>query len=165
MTPLIKKEMDDSDMMKEQAAETGLIDDYNLYKKKRNKVTILLKTAEKVYHDKKFGEESFSKTVWRTAYDVFGNQRTSFPSQILHWGRLLSNPKVIAAEVNQFFVDKIRQLKKEFASDDTEDPTIELKKFLSKINIPRDGFNLKELDDVALKGKSHLAWTGSVVTP
>ena len=46
ITPLIKKEMDDRDMMKEQAAETGLIDDYNLYKKKRNEVTMLLKTAE-----------------------------------------------------------------------------------------------------------------------
>ena len=112
---------------------------------------MLLKTAEKDYSDKKFDEESSSQSVWRTAFNLLGNQRTTFPSQILHCGRLLSNPKVIAAEVNDFFVDKIRKLKEEFQPDDSKEPLVELKTYLSKKKVPEEGFNLKELNDDDMK--------------
>ena len=151
ITPKIKQEMDERNSLKELAAESGLLDDFNRYKKKRNEVTMLLKSAEKDYHDKKFREESSSKSVWSTAYEILGNQRTSFPSQILHCGRLISNPKEIAAEVNKFFVDKIRKLKEEFETDEIQEPLTELKTYLSKKNVPRDGFNLKELDNNDMK--------------
>ena len=46
VTPLIKKGMEERDNLKEMAAKTGNIDDFNAYKKKRNEVTMLMKTAE-----------------------------------------------------------------------------------------------------------------------
>ena len=151
VTPLIKKGMEERNKLKEIAAQTGDIDDFNSYKKKRNEVTMLLKTAEKVYSDKKIDEESSSQSVWKTAFSLLGNQRTTFPSQILHCGRLLSNPKVIAAEVNEFFVDKIRKLKEEFQPDCSKEPLVELKTYLSKKKVPEEGFNLKELNDGDIK--------------
>ena len=151
ISPELRKHMDERDFLKETAADTGSIDDYDCYKNKRNEVSMLMKTAEKDYHNKKFDEDNTSKTVWKTAYDVLGNHRTSFPSQILHCGRLLSNPKEIATEVNKFFVEKIRKLKEEFKPPENEDPTVELKKYLSKKNVPREGFALRELSGEDVK--------------
>ena len=107
--------------------------------------------------------------MWRTAFDVLGKQRTSFPSQILHRGQLISNPKEIASAVNVFFIDKIGKLKEEVEHNDGSDnlAVAELKTYLSKKNVPRGGFDLRELekDEVRellkkLKGKksSGLDW-------
>ena len=109
------------------------------------------KNAEKEYYNKKFEEENSSKTVWRTAYDVLGNHRTSFPSQILHCGQLISNPKEIATAVNKFFVDKIKKLKEEFEPNESDESLNELKDYLAKKNVPREGFNLRELNDAEVK--------------
>ena len=94
---------------------------------------------------------------------MLGNQRTSFPSQILHCGQLLSNPTAIANAVNSFFIDKIRKLKEEFEPAQNDVPLAELKKYLSKKSVPEEGFKLNELndDDIAkllktLKGKKSL---------
>ena len=64
---------------------------------------------------------------------------------------MLSNPAEIATEVNKFFIDKIKKLKEEFKASKDEDPVSELKKYLSKKNIPREGFSLKELNDEDVK--------------
>ena len=164
ITTDVKKAMDERNDLNEHAANTGNLEDFNEYKRKRNEVTMMLKTAEKDYFENKFSDENTSsKSIWKTAYEVLGNFRTSFPSQILHCGRLLTNPSEIAAEVNIFFVDKIRKLKEEFKPSETHDPVDELKKFLSKKNVPENGLNLRELDDEditkllkSLKGKKSL---------
>ena len=46
-----------------------------------------------------------------------------------------------------FFIDKIKKLKEEFSVSEEDDPISELKKYLSKKSIPREGFSLKELND------------------
>ena len=127
----IEKLMAERDRWKETAAESGSLEDFEHYKKMRNEVSTLLKKAEGNHYGDKFNDENANvKTVWKTAYEVLGNYRSSFPSQILHNGHLLSNPTVIATEVNDFFVTKIRKLKEEFEARTDEDPTIELEKKL-----------------------------------
>ena len=117
-----------------------------------NQVSSLLKNLEKEHYGNKFNDEnSTTQNVWKTAYEVLGKFINSFPSQILHGGRLLSNPAEIATEVNKFFIDKIKKLKEEFKASKDEDPVSELKKYLSKKNIPREGFSLKELNDEDVK--------------
>ena len=157
--------MEERNRMKENAAETGSLEDFNEYKEKRNEVSTKLKTAEKEYYENKFSseEETSTKSTWRTAYEVLGNHRTSFPSQILHCGELLSNPTVIANAVNRFFVEKIRKLKEEFEPAQNDVPLAELKKYLSKKSVPEEGLKFKELtdDDIdkllkTLKGKKSL---------
>ena len=164
ITPELNTLMSERDKMKEKAANTGRLDDYEEYKRRRNEVSTLMKSSESNYFKEKFNEENItSKNVWKTAYEVLGNTRSSFPSQILHGGRLLSNPSLIASEVNKYFVEKIQKLKDEFETDPDEDPVADLKKYLSQKNIPNEGFSLKELsnEDVKkllknLKGKKSL---------
>ena len=144
--------MEERNKLKEKAALSGDSDDYDAYKRKRNLVTKLLKTAEKDYHSEKFNEDELSKTIWRTAFDILGTQRTSFPSQIFLMGQLISSPKDIAAAVNEFFVSKIAKLKEQSVHDvSEEDPISELKTYLSRKEVPEDGFRLRELDDVDMK--------------
>ena len=142
ITPTIRKAMQDRNKLKEEAAISGRIDDFEAYKKKRNQVTKALKTAEKDYYDAKLNEGDASKTMWRTAFNILGNQRTSFPSQILHCGQLLSSPQLIAAAVNEFFVSKISNLKKESSEIVSEESLAELKTYLSKKKVPHNGFHL-----------------------
>ena len=164
ISPQLDQLMAERDRLKEEAAQTSLQEDYDLYKKKRNEVSTLLKNAEANHYGNKFNDVNVqSKDVWKTAYEVLGKCRSAFPSQILHAGRLISNPTEIATEVNNFFIDKIRLLKEEFESDPNEDPTSELKKYLSKKTVPKEGFELKELNNAdmrklmkTLKGKKSL---------
>ena len=134
-------------------ANTGRLEDFEQYKNKRNEASTLLKTCKKDYYTNKFNDENCSsKSVWKTAYEVLGNYRSNFPSQILHGGRLLSNPSEIAQAVNEYFIDKIRKLKEEFNECVDEDESIpELKKYLSKKNVPNEGFSLRELDNDDMK--------------
>ena len=164
ISPQLEKMMAERNHLKENAAITGRLDDYNEYKKKRNEVSSILKNSEKEHYGNKFENENVpTKTVWKTAYEILGNFRSAFPSQILHCGKLFSNPTEIATEVNNYFVNKIKKLKEDFRAPDDEDPITELKKFLSRKRIPRDGFSLRELsnEDIknlikTLKGKKSL---------
>ena len=152
ISPQLEKLMAERNRLKENAAITGRLDDYNEYKKKRNEVSSLLKNSEKEHYGNKFENANVeTKTVWKTAYEVLGNFRSAFPSQILHCGKLFSNPTEIATEVNNYFVNKIKKLKEEFRANDDEDPIAELKQFLSKKSIPRDGFSLRKLSDEDMK--------------
>ena len=88
-----------------------------------------------------------SKTVWKTASEVLGNFHTSFPSQILHGGHLLSNPSIIATEVNNYLIDEVKKLKEEFETNQEDESLTELKDYFAKKNVPEPGFSLKELNN------------------
>ena len=145
LDPDTKSAMKERDKLKESAARTGNKDDFNKYKLRRNEVTMMQKTAQVEYYKKKIEDEGSSKSVWRTSFEILGNNKTSFPPQILHRGKLLSKPIEIATEVNEFFIDKIRKLKNEFETLDNTEPLTELKAYLSKKHVPEEGFHLKEL--------------------
>ena len=153
ISPEIKRNMEERNKLKEYATQSGTPEDYETYKKKRNHVSSLLKTAEREYYNKKLDDDASSKTVWRAAFSILGNQRSSFPSQILHDGHLLSSPKAIAAAVNNFFINKISKLKEESTRERNhhEHPLSELRAYLSKKKIPRLGFRFKELTDDDMK--------------
>ena len=109
ISPHLKQLMAERDKSKEVAAKSGNVEDHDIYKNKRNKVSTLLKQAEKNHYNDKFNDDNLStKNLWKTAYEVLGKCRSSFPSQILHGGKLVSNPKEIATEVNNYFVNKIK---------------------------------------------------------
>ena len=111
-----------------------------------------LKTAERNYYESKFSDpSSSSSSIWKTAYSALGSYRTSFPTQILHAGKLISNPTEMATEVNKFFVDKISQLKQQFPYDVSSNPLTELKNYLLKTNLPPGGFKLHEVNEQEIK--------------
>ena len=163
----IKEAMKDRDTLKKIAIKEGNIEDFEKYKRKRNEVSKLQKVAKTNYYRSKFEEEGSSKSIWRTSYEILGNHRSSFPAQILHAGKLMTKPLEIATEINKFFITKIKKLKDDFEPVDNQDPLTELKTFLKKKNVPREGFHLRELNTEdtkkllkSLKGKksSGLDW-------
>ena len=138
--------MNQRDLLKKDAADTGDPEVYNEYKALRNEVTMRLRTAESDYFGSKFQDESInSKDLWATAYQVLGKNRSDFPSQMLFGNKLLSKPLQIADAMNKFCVDKIAKLKQEPRNENN--PLVELKSFLSTRKPPDEGFKFKEIDD------------------
>ena len=81
--------------------------DFNLYKAKRNEVSMMQKSAKAEYYNKKFEDESAScGDVWKNAYTLLGSFRSSFPSQVVIFGNLVSKPIELATEMNKFFINK-----------------------------------------------------------
>ena len=157
ISPELKREMLERDDLKRNAANSGNIEDFDLYKLKRNEISTKLKSAKAEYYKSKFSEDSLSPgDVWKTAFQLLGKSKSEFPSQILIGKKLLSTPAKIAEALNIFFVEKISKLKESEPPED--DPLAELRTFLADKPIP--GFTLKELteDEAAkliktLKGK------------
>ena len=67
--------------MKEEAALTGDKDAYAEYKHKRNEVRSKQRVAESDYFWSKF--ENRTSDTWKSAYQLMGFSRSSFPSQML----------------------------------------------------------------------------------
>ena len=135
------------------AIEEGSNEAYNEYKTIRNEVSTKMKTAEARYYQSKFNDpEASTGTLWRNAYQALGSVRSTFPSQILVAGKVVSKPIDMANEVNKFFIQKIKNIKENLRdTNDTNDPLIALKKFLTKRNVPAEGFKIKEVTEEELK--------------
>ena len=142
----LKEEMDIRDVLKKEAASTGSNYIYDAYKMKRNEVSTKGKEAKANYYKQKFDDkEMTSSDMWKTAYQILGNNVSSFPSQMMFSGKLFSKPIEIANEMNKFFVNKISKLKKKDDVDPTE-ALKGLKNFMNDKHIPEAGFQLKELN-------------------
>ena len=123
VTKEIKDTMDKRDQLKSVAAKTGNLEDYEEYKTERNKVTYVMRNTEN-------DENATSNEIWKTAYSVLGSFRSSFPSQVMIFGKL---------------VKKIADLKRNVTENDAEAANDILKMFLSRKEIPPEGFKLKEI--------------------
>ena len=143
----IKEAMKERDMLKVIAANTGGVEDFDKYKNERNKVTYMLRNAKKDYFDEKFSDEKASSSdIWKTAYTVLGSFRSTFPSQIMISGKLISKPIQLATGMNEFFIQKISDLKSaEGHNNNLEEANDVLKNFLSSKEVPQGGFKLREI--------------------
>ena len=140
--------MAERDLLKEIAIASGSASDYDKYKSKRNEVSTRLKSAEFNHHKSKFSDKDLEPgDVWKNAKQVLGSTRSSFPTQILSEGRLISKPLEIAKAVNKFFLEKIMKLKENAQDDDHLNATKGLESYLKNKNLPAEGFRLKELRD------------------
>ena len=147
--PYISKElkavMKCRDDLKQKAARTGDVNDFNEYKKKRNEVTTKLRTAKSDYFRSKFAQDDQSSgEVWKTAFMVLGRNKSEFPSQILISQKLCSAPSEIAEEINKFFINKIAKLKQN-SQEVLQSSLSELKRFLATRSVPAEGFSLKAI--------------------
>ena len=103
VTKEIKDTMDKRDQLKSVAAKTGNLEDYEEYKTERNKVTYVMRNAEQDYLKKKFNDENAtSNEIWKTAYSVLGSFRSSFPSQVMIFGKLVTKPILLATGMKNF---------------------------------------------------------------
>ena len=152
VTKEIKEAMILRDQLKVEAAKTGILDDFDKYKVERNKVTYMLRNAKKNYYDEKFNDENASSSeIWKTAYSALGSFRSSFPSQVMIFGNLVSKPILLASGMNKFFVRKIEDLKGNDSPSIHPEATDVLRSFLSRKEIPQEGFKLREITSSEMK--------------
>ena len=97
--------MKERDILKIEASKSGNTELFLKYKEKRNLVTTKLKTAKVDYYkDKFYKNDKTPGEVWKAASQIMGKVRSSFPSQIVINGKLLSKPIDMVTEMNKFFV-------------------------------------------------------------
>ena len=73
-----------------------------------------MKKAKVNYYNEKFSDPTQTpKETWRTAYQLLGLSKSSFPNQIIINNKLFSKPCDMASGMNQFFLEKISKLKEE----------------------------------------------------
>ena len=108
-----------------------------------------MKTAETEYYKSKFNDpDATTGDRWRNANQALGSVRSTFPSQLLVAGRIVSKPLDMANEVNEFFIQKIKGIKNILSGEHSNnDPLSALKKFISKRRVPEDGFKLEEITE------------------
>ena len=149
----LKKLMSDRNTAKSKAIEDGTVESFERYKELRNEVTCKLKTAEAEYYVNKFSDpEANTGDIWRNAYQALGTGRSSFPSQILAAGKVISKPIEMANAVNKYFIEKIKDIKDAVGApiNLNNDPLGVLRGFLASKLIPDDGFELKEVTEVEM---------------
>ena len=154
--PYISKEiktlMNERNEMKILSARTGRNEDFNKYKRLRNKVVAKLKKAKSNYYQEKFNDPSLTpKETWKNAYQLLGSSKSSFPNQIIINNTLVSKPINMASGMNNFFLDKIRKLKNENVNQtDFQQASEELVKFLSGKSL-QNSFSIRELNDEEMR--------------
>ena len=144
----LKATMKQRDALKVLASKSGLVQDFANYKEKRNLVTQKLKYAKKEHYKSKFANADLTTAdVWLGAKQLLGNVKCNFPTQILAKGKLLSKPFDMATAVNEYFLEKIQNLKDLNVSGSHVEATCVLENFLQKKQLPPEGFVLCELTE------------------
>ena len=83
------------------------------YKILRNKINNMKGKEERLYKQKKV-EENIEDTakVWKVTKTFMGWKTTGSPTQLEEKGKLITSAKVIAQVMNEFFIDKVRLIRK-----------------------------------------------------
>ena len=86
------------------------------YKILRNKINNMKGKEERLYKQKKV-EENMEDTakVWKVTKTFMGWKTTGSPTQLEEKGKLITSAKVIAQVMNEFFIDKVRLIRKKVA--------------------------------------------------
>ena len=108
------------------------------------------------YFEEKF-KECDSKNVWRTANEILGSVKNLSPTNILHKEEaqcdpeMVNNPERIAGIFNEFFVQKVKNLRQKTRKEPLIPPVERLKKWLSERDEPPPPFTLKKIGFPALR--------------
>ena len=123
--------MTERNQAQKEAAETRDPDKWRKYKQLRNRITSRLKSEEKNWQRFQLSEcgKDSSKT-WKTVKGILNWQSSGSPNQLFHDGRLWSKPGEIAATQNEFFINKVEQIRENLPAP-VSDPLARLKSLMT----------------------------------
>ena len=107
-----KEKMSHRDELQEQARQTKNPEDWNLYKKSRNKVNSILKNEKSKCQKSKL--QSCDKNpgqTWKYVKGWLNWKSSGSPTQLFYNGSYVTKPHQLAETMNNFFIDKIIKLK------------------------------------------------------
>ena len=126
------------------------------FNRKNKEVKRRMKEDKKNYFEEKF-KECDSKNVWRTANELLGSVKNLSPTNILHKEevdcnpKMVTNPERIASIFNDFFVQKVKNLRQKSMKEPLIPPVERLRKLLAQRDEPPPPFTLKKIGFSALR--------------
>ena len=119
--------MQQRDQAQTRAARTRSQEDWIIYKRLRNQVTCRLKSEESSWQGRKLRDCSRSPSEqWQYVLGWLGWKSSGSPNQLFYGGRLLNRPSEIADCQNEYFVDKVQQVRENLPGQ-VSDPLSKLK--------------------------------------
>ena len=127
-TKKLLKERNDAQKL---ASVTKDPDDWRLYKHLRNTATAKMKLEKKNWETSKLSSTDHDcGTLWKNVKSFLGWNNSGPPSQLFYNGQFHNSPARLASTMNNFFLDKVAQLRQRIPRVDT-DPLAKLRETLS----------------------------------
>ena len=98
------------------AIDSGVIEEWRLYKSIRNQINKFIDIRKRIYYEKLL--ERFSN-LWKTVKDLSGSNVCTIPRRIISGGKTITSPKKLADACNNFFVNKVGKIRTKFIETDT----------------------------------------------
>ena len=99
--------MAERDLAQKIAAESKTVDDWNSFKRLRNRVNKILKNEKRNWQRQKFNkceEENDSKQMWKNIKSWLNWTTSGVPTQLFYNGKLENRPSSLANCMNDFFI-------------------------------------------------------------
>ena len=120
--PWVSKETKDliqlrNDLQK-RASTSQSPEDWTHYREVRNQITSKIRKEKKVWQENKIkslGNDSSS--VWKNVKNWLGWTTGGAPTRLLVNGKLISKPKEVATTMNEFFIKKVEDIRKEIPAE------------------------------------------------
>ena len=112
MSSETKAKAKERDLAQKKAAQTQSVEDWQTYKQLRNTINNNLKIEKKSWQEEKiksFGKDTSS--VWKNIKNWLGWTSGGSPTKLVENGSLFSKPADLARIMNQYFVNKVRNLR------------------------------------------------------
>ena len=91
------------------------------------------------------------KQIWKTSYQILGQNKDGSPKQIICNGSLISSPTLLAEAFNYIFVAKVAKVKADILDDVNTAPSERLKQWLDKREHPIPIFELRSVNKSDLR--------------
>ena len=101
------------DNLRAAAVSSGSAEDWELYKRSRNKCSLLAKKDKKEYFAKKYDEcnkEGDISRLYTITKKQLGWKTGGTPQSFLQDGKIITSPKLLAEIQNNYFVNKVKEL-------------------------------------------------------
>ena len=121
MSPELKELETELDEQLNTAIRSKDIEEWRLYKSLRNQFFKYVEGAKRIYYS---GILNTSKELWKTAKKLMKQDSASVPDKIMINGKLEASPKRIADSFCEYFLTKIRDIKKNIPKTNTNPMTI-----------------------------------------
>ena len=126
-----KKLLNERNAAQKVASSSRDPDDWRYYKHLRNTATARMRQEKKTWETSKLSNtEHDSGTLWKNVKSFLGWNISGPPSQLFHNGQFENSPAGLARTMNNFFIDKVAQLRQRIPQVDL-DPLAKLRETLS----------------------------------
>ena len=106
-----KELINERNLAHKRAAKSGKDEDWKEFKRLRNRINNILKKEKSSWQSKRLESCTTTSDTWRTVKNWLGWTSGGPPSKLVIDGELKTKPKVLADGMNNFFVNKVTDLR------------------------------------------------------